>query len=323
MSHRPRNVWPLVKYVLFVTVLAAVTYQGWQLVGQVDLQEISVQPGWLVLAVLVYIASWLPAAWYWRNLLQGVGHPVSWPQTLRAYYCGHLGKYVPGKAAVLVMRAALLEPTGTPPMTAGITAGYESLACMAASAAMGTALLPTILPREALARGMRAVPILAQAPWAIPVLVLAGCLCGLPLLSRGMNRLLKKTLASETAGERPTLEMQPSLPGFVFLMGGWWLQGLSLGLTIHAVSSSPWVWSAWPSWTAGAALATFLGFVVLFAPGGMGVREGVLMEILRTQIDPPRAVLVAVLLRIVFLTGEIGAAAVLYTLVRKPRPPQP
>jgi hypothetical protein len=323
MAQRPRNLWRIAKSVLFVIVLAAVVHQGWRLVGQMDPRDMAIAPLWLLPAALAYVLSWLPAACYWRNLLRGMGHTVSWPQILRAYYCGHLGKYVPGKAAVLVMRAALLEPSGTPPATAGVTAGYESLACMGAAGAIGAALIPTIFPRETLARGLAAAPVLVDFPWLIPLAVLTGCVLGLPLLSQVMNRVLRKLMPPDAAGNRPTLEMRPSLAGFLALIGGWWLQGLSLGFTIHAVSPAPWSWSAWPSWTAGASLATFLGFVVLFAPGGMGVREAVLMEILSTQIDPARAVLVAVLLRAVYLTAEVAAAGVLYLLVRLPNPKSP
>jgi hypothetical protein len=54
-----------------------------------------------------------------------------------------------------------------------------------------------------------------------------------------------------------------------------------------------------------------LGFVAVFAPAGLGVREGALMEILGPQIGPT-AVVAAVLLRIVCLVSEVLAALALY-----------
>ena len=56
------------------------------------------------------------------------------------------------------------------------------------------------------------------------------------------------------------------------------------------------------------------GFLALFAPGGVGVREGVLIEVLQVQpaIDARHAVAAAFLLRLVGLVSEVVVAAVLY-----------
>ena len=59
------------------------------------------------------------SAWFWRSLLASSGHTLGWWPLLRAYFCGHLGKYIPGKAGVLVIRAGLLKSSGVPAATAG------------------------------------------------------------------------------------------------------------------------------------------------------------------------------------------------------------
>jgi len=79
----------------------------------------------------------------------------------------------------------------------------------------------------------------------------------------------------------------------VFL-AAWWIQGLTLGLTIQAVASEPVNWGNWPFWTGTAAVAMVGGFIAIFTPGGLGVREGLLMELLSRQLGPDEAVLVAV-----------------------------
>jgi uncharacterized membrane protein YbhN (UPF0104 family) len=71
-------------------------------------------------------------------------------------------------------------------------------------------------------------------------------------------------------------------------------------------------WSDWPFWTGAAAVALVGGFLVLLAPGGLGVREGLLLELLERQLGPREAVLVTVLWRGVLLVGEIVAAGALY-----------
>ena len=46
---------------------------------------------------------------------------------LRAYVVSHLGKYVPGKAMVVVIRTALVVPFGARASTAAIATFYETL----------------------------------------------------------------------------------------------------------------------------------------------------------------------------------------------------
>ena len=49
------------------------------------------------------------------EILRRFGHTPSVLSILRAYYVGHLGKYVPGKAWALFMRASLIHGAGVPP----------------------------------------------------------------------------------------------------------------------------------------------------------------------------------------------------------------
>jgi hypothetical protein len=67
------------------------------------------------------------------------------------------------------------------------------------------------------------------------------------------------------------------------------------------------------------ALATVAGFAVAILPGGLGVREGMLMATLQPAIGPETAVIAALALRLTWLIGEVLIALVL-SLIR-PRLP--
>ncbi len=56
----------------------------------------------------LYIAALFPAAVFWFVALRSLGQHPGFGETVRAYYIGHLGKYVPGKAMVVVLRAGLI-----------------------------------------------------------------------------------------------------------------------------------------------------------------------------------------------------------------------
>jgi len=304
--------WPLVKWSLFLLVLAAVGWHGWRLWREIDFREVQLRPLWFLPAILAYIAGWLPAVWYWRSLMAGAGERVGWSAAARAYFCGHLGKYVPGKAGVVLIRAGMLQQVGCRAGAAAVTSIYETLATMAAGALVAVLLLPALVREETLSRWFAQLPQGETIRSLLPGLAIAACLLGLPLMSRVLNELMARLMRRRGADlTAEPIVLRPMLLAFLPLIAGWWLHGLSLGLTIQSVSSEAIVWSDWPRWTGAVSLATVLGFVAIFAPGGAGVREGVLMEALEPAIGS-HAVLAAGLLRIVWLAGEILAAVTLY-----------
>src|SRR5262249_52896602 len=63
-----------------------------------------------------------------------------------AYYIGHMGKYLPGKAWALFLRAALVRGPGVSPLLATATAFYEVLVTMSAGALLAAVFFALLLP---------------------------------------------------------------------------------------------------------------------------------------------------------------------------------
>src|SRR5207248_4039587 len=78
---------------------------------------------------------------YWRALLASFDLRPPLAPTVRAYYIGQLGKYVPGKAWALLLRANLIHPFGVGRGMATLTAFYEVLTTMASGALLALVLL--------------------------------------------------------------------------------------------------------------------------------------------------------------------------------------
>ena len=99
----------------------------------------------------------------------------------------------------------------------------------------------------------------------------------------------------------------------MFLLS-WSLHGLSLGLTLASISDQGLVWQEWPRWIAAVSAAYALGFLALFAPAGLGVREGLISAILAGSplIGDINAFVAAILVRIVSFASELLSAFVLY-----------
>ena len=68
---------------------------------------------------------------FFRRVLDASPTPVGLFAAVRAYLVSHLGKYVPGKAMVVVVRVGLVTPYGARPATAAFATLYETLVMMA------------------------------------------------------------------------------------------------------------------------------------------------------------------------------------------------
>ena len=145
---RPR--WKRLLIVLFKAAIALLVLWG---VGRQmlrtwsDLQhrELAIEPRpiFLLLSGVVYVAGLSCCAFFYENILSASTTPIASLPAYRAYLVSHLGKYVPGKAMVVVMRAGMSAEHGARGATAAIATFYETLVMMAAGgliAALGFAL---------------------------------------------------------------------------------------------------------------------------------------------------------------------------------------
>ncbi len=83
---------------------------------------------------MAYGLGMLPAAWFWRQSLLRLSQPAPRGRTLYAYCAGHLGKYFPGKAMVIILRVGILAPLGVLKVATTLTIFLETLTMMAVEA---------------------------------------------------------------------------------------------------------------------------------------------------------------------------------------------
>lgn len=333
-----RRVWPVLKWVLFVLVIAFVGQRAWKLWRDGDVGSVTIHWPWLLIASGLYLVGWLPSVFYWRRLIHGFGGSSSYSDVARAYFSGHLAKYIPGKASVLIVRAGILADRGCRPSVSALTSTYEVLVVMGVGAAVGLTMAPLVWPktiveglplpiREAFARPL---------PFGIGVVIV--CVALVPFVARVLGLIARKLTppVSLASGHPVTLAdtnrppgPAPTQIGSAFLLGWcllsvttWLVHGLSLGCTLRAVGVDANI-SDWLNWTGAVSSASFLGFAAMFAPGGLGVREAALLELLQAQpgINQSQAVAATALLRAAWLAAEITAAIGLsWSVPRQDRP---
>ncbi len=333
-----RRFWPVLKWLLFALVIAFVGRKAWQLWDDGDVGSVTIHWPWLFASCALYVFGWCPSVFFWHRLIREMGGTTGRLDVAHAFFAGHLGKYVPGKASVLLIRAGMLQERGCRPGVAALTSTYETLACMGVGAAVGLTLAPVVWPRSVVDKLPSVTHPAFEHPFAFGVGVVAICVELVPfvakvlgLIARKLTPLAATSSLDESSNANSVADRQPVQIGGRFLLGWcfvfvttWLLHGLSLGCVLRAVGVAT-SWSDWLTWTGDVSSASFLGFLAVFAPGGLGVREGVLIGLLNEQpgISQSQAVAATVLLRAAWLTGEIVAAFGLGVLARMARCPVP
>ena len=126
---------------------------------------------------------------FWHRTLRALGQPVSLAQALRAYYIGHLGKYVPGKAMVVILRAGLIRGQGVDTSLAAVSVFFETLTMMSTGALMAAAIVAVWLHGQTLLF------------WAAVAMMVAAGVPTLPPVFRRLVRLVG--VGKVESGRRP------------------------------------------------------------------------------------------------------------------------
>ena len=96
---------------------------------------------WLVASGIIYLVGLLPMGFYWLAIMRALGQRPTIAEILRAYYIGHLGKYVPGKAMVVYLRTDLIRGSRVDTGLAAVSVFAETLTMMAVGAALSAGIV--------------------------------------------------------------------------------------------------------------------------------------------------------------------------------------
>lgn len=284
-------------------------------------ESLHFNPLWLGLSGLFYLAGLLACAVFYKRILECSPTPVGFLPAWRAYIVSHLGKYVPGKAMVVVLRSGLVVPSGGRASTAAIATFYETLVMMCSGglvAAVGFASGPDSerLGFAIAGWGPIELPIYRICALAGLVLCLVFLVVVLPPVFERAAGLVTLPIPGIGPDAFPRITGRLLCRGLFWSSGGWVLLGLSQLAVIRSFdpAGAAGVAAAGlaPVVIASVALATVAGFVVAVLPGGIGVREGVLMSARGPVLGNDPAVVAAISLRLVWVAAELVAAAVFF-----------
>ncbi|MEX2093526.1 MAG: lysylphosphatidylglycerol synthase transmembrane domain-containing protein [Pirellulales bacterium] len=324
MTHDPkkrRRPWlPILKLAVVVLVCFAVQGTVRDAIRKLNEHTWRMDVGWLVAAGVLYVAAWVPMGWFWGRVLAALGQPMKWPDTLHAYFLGHLGKYVPGKALVLVIRIGLLRPRVISIRLGVASVLLETLTLMSVGAVLAAAISPFVLKQDS---RLTIAAVITAFVVGLPTIP--------PITRRLVRRLTARRIASDpadesSAGDQAVIEHQITTrllaKGWLASVACWIVLGWSMWATLRAIGvTSIHPVADLPLLVAVVALSIVAGFVSML-PGGMVVRDALLFELLSTVCGEADALVAAVLWRLVSLLAELIICGIL-EVAKRVRGPAP
>lgn len=225
------------------------------------------------------------------------------------YNVAQLAKYVPGSVWQFVSRIAMLRARQAPAAAIRDSMIAENGWVIGSAVLLGWVLVwlgqPGFFLRLAMA--------LAGAPPAIRTLMVSGLAVALVMGGWWGRRRWPRL--------RPWLvRLCPPLRAVGLLLGAWLALGASFWVCLRPFLSQGPTWSV----VIGVyCLAWVAGFLVPFAPAGLGVREAVLALVLDPVLDPQTSLVVVAVHRVIYLLVEVVMALVAWLAGPEPAAPVP
>ncbi len=251
---------------------------------------------WIAVAFFCYSCSLIPPGFLLHQASRALGGNPRLSTAIAAQLIGHLGKYVPGKAMVVVLRSSALARDGVKVLPATVSVFVETFLMMAVGAAVAGVVV-CWLP----------VP-----SWIVAMALMMALCASIPT----SPPILKLVAAKVAKSQQQVAQLRPLtvfLAGWFYSLLAWLLIGGAFTALILAIPTSnalPSDFELYATATAAIGMAMVAGFASLL-PGGAGVRELVLAIILGVSLGATHALLAAIAARVLFLAVEVvlGGAA--------------
>jgi hypothetical protein len=297
-----RRVWIVAQWIFAALV---VWYAAQSLAGQwneVGARLRAVQPVWTLIAaasvlVLLTYALLIEA---WRRVLAAWSERLGWPDAARIWLASNLGKYVPGKVWSILAMGALARERGVSALAAGGSAVLMQAIAVATCAAVAVAF------------GAAAI----QSPWsraAAAIVIVAAILLAPRLVSPAFAAA--RAITGRDFATPPVPGRAVSIAATSTLLV-WLVSGIAFRMIANAFGVTRGDLASYISVYAASYLA---GFVALFAPGGIGVREGALVATMQRAglASAPEAAVIALASRLWLTALEVVPGLIALLMVQR------
>ena len=254
----------------------------------------------VVAAMVSVLIALLATMQVWRLLLAALGSPLPARAAARSRFIGQRGKYLPGSIWPVLAQMEMGNAHQVP--------RHRS-----ASASVLTMMLSLL---TGLLTALVALPFVAGSTpylWALLAAPFLVILLHPKVLNSVLNRLLR-------LAKRPTLEEpltgRAVVGALAWAFASWIFYGLQIWLLATRLGAPD--GKAALLAIGGFAFAWSVGFIVVFAPAGAGVRDVLLVAMLGPVLGVAQATAVALVSRVLLTVGDLLTAAVAAGFTRRP-----
>ena len=305
MAGTPAGEGTLRRWLLLGGQLALTVAVTWLIVDRVDLGLAELRgvdrsmwlPGPFLFAAasLLLLAAYFVSAALWGRIVRDLGGPgLPVADSIRMFMIANLGRYLPGKVWQIAGLATLARGRGVPPATAAGAAVIGQGIAVVAAAAVGIGALlggPDPYPQ-----------------WGIVGIVLVALAAVLLAIPTVFRRIVGAWFRLTRTDARPEVDGVHALRWLALYAVNWamyalsfWVLARSLGLGGDPIP----VASAF-------AAAYVLGYAMVFAPAGLGPREGFLIIFLTPHLGAAPSGVLAIVARVWTTLVEVVPAGIFW-----------
>jgi uncharacterized membrane protein YbhN (UPF0104 family) len=249
--------------------------------------SVSIQYSSLAISLLFLLGGFVFLAIGWRSLLDAFGKQISLARAIKFFGYAEITKYIPGAIWPTVSKSVAINNSSQGILAALYDAAFKVIVCAIIIVCLAFKELSELLS--------------FPGTLLLCIILLAG---STPVVATKVIELMqtyfdKKTKKVNISVKKYLFALSPYVVAWLLFGTGFFffLQGISI--TFPFLQATSYFLIAW-----------LIGFIVVFVPGGIGVREGVLVLLLTPLLGQPIAIIVSVLSRIWWMVGDALLLAV-------------
>ncbi|GAA2084935.1 lysylphosphatidylglycerol synthase transmembrane domain-containing protein [Actinomadura alba] len=289
-------------------LVVALGFGAWAIAGRwAEVSDGLTRLSWPLLAgsLVAVLAALVAGMLMWRALLADLGSPLPFTDAAKVFFVGQLGKYIPGSLWPVLAQMEMGKDLGVPRPRSAAAFFLTYPIYLVSGLATAVVTLPAFAGDS-----------VARYAWLLlllPVLVVG-------LHPRVVNAVLGYGLRLL---KRPPLERPLTRRGVLASVGwafvGWAAYGVHLALIVAGLGATgP---QAMILSFGAFSLAWCLGFLVVVAPAGAGVREVAMVAALAPVLDGGSAIAAALCSRLVVSAGDLVCAGLAGLAARRTKAP--
>ena len=273
--------------VLVVFFLAKYFIDNWDTIKQLD-----IKPAWGVFvgSMLLYFAYKITLASLWHYITKLAKADIAYGDAVTAYLYSILGKYIPGKVFMLAARVPAYERKGVPVRKVAVCFLLENI-CTLLGAGFLFLISLLFFPND----------VLKDYGPAVIVFIILFFICIHPKIINFFLRLIGKLI------KKSDMEIPFTYPDMlkivVLFIGNWLIVGTGFYMLVSsiyplAINELLYVGGVY-------GLSAIIGIISIFAPSGIGVREGIMILGLSLIMPQEYAVIIGVVSRLWSTVAEL------------------